>query len=608
MIAFSSPREPDSSPSPALSRPSSLIEHDAPSPTLDPLLLASLSVLSNNTDIPIQASPGSYESCTPWGDFSHPKTSTAARAKIVKPVVQRPTSLVGLSNARNTSTSNRSNSGRNNRRGSQSKLPLLRTGSNSSCSPSSSPSPSSPSASKLKHRHSFSAFGKEKSSSPSSPSSPSRIPVPTLLHSPHAVPNDAFIFPIVGAAAGRRMGKVRSQTLQFREKFVTELSIYDTVSVSIGEAWTAGEPPVNKATPAPAPPESSSTSVEVPNLSLPLDSEAELTNSALVSSPSSSSGRGSEEALHSNSAAPKERVMPQIPLGVYLSTERSTGCHFVYKVSPMSVLADMRLRVGDRLTRINDLSVETWSHNTVLEFIRSLSLNTGTSEADGNVHPHVDQSSSTSKTVLLSLTLRRAARQSRTPDAVAPEDRIEARLVMDLTGARLQGVQMREDRVHHSNSVLSRILAAGESNRALLIRGPAHAGASALTLGYTGTNRTDGCVRVHRYRIPPSLGSGGGQSVLLEAPSGGIFVSAVSGSSGPSHLGVMVSSAAPQSVTTVDARFFRIAPSDGERHFLIHMQTGKYISHGRGSLTLEEATPQLVASGGLEFEFFPCDE
>lgn len=93
------------------------------------------------------------------------------------------------------------------------------------------------------------------------------------------------------------------------------------------------------------------------------------------------------------------------------------------------------------------------------------------------------------------------------------------------------------------------------------------------------SNSVSGCVRVHYFRVPPSLGGSSNQSVMMESPNGGSYVSAQTGARGSSSLGVTVTSSTPDSVTSLDSRFFNLIPSEAERLILVHQQTGKLKIH-----------------------------
>ncbi|XP_042885205.1 uncharacterized protein LOC122261567 isoform X2 [Penaeus japonicus] len=63
-----------------------------------------------------------------------------------------------------------------------------------------------------------------------------------------------------------------------------------------------------------------------------------------------------------------------INLGVFLATDQAMGDHSIYKVSPVSPLALLKIKTQDRLVRLNDMSVEGWSHSCIVDFVRNLSL------------------------------------------------------------------------------------------------------------------------------------------------------------------------------------------------------------------------------------------
>lgn len=114
--------------------------------------------------------------------------------------------------------------------------------------------------------------------------------------------------------------------MQFKEKFVTELTLYDSIQRPLLESSSSSG-------------DKSQVDSASPNPATALETEAELVTT--MEKPSPLPGRRAANSGRRNS---EDNSGYQFPLGLYLSTERNTGCHFIYKVSPISLLAPMKLK------------------------------------------------------------------------------------------------------------------------------------------------------------------------------------------------------------------------------------------------------------------------
>ncbi|CAL4184626.1 unnamed protein product, partial [Meganyctiphanes norvegica] len=225
-------------------------------------------------------------------------------------------------------------------------------------------------------------------------------------------------------------------------------------------------------------------------------------------------------------------------------------------------------RPQDRLLKVNGLSVQSWSHNSLLDYFRHLALANlnQPSEVEGELQ------------VPLTLDIRRHGVEMTSPNSTMVESHIQTRLKIrnrrsvasnTLVRDMLLSYNRNEERklrMSHNNNYLK----VSPNSRNSVSIGPHTGGGSA---------NCEVCWKIHHYR--GGEGSNDGTPVILETPQGGNYIYVpTSTSSSPSIIPDSRHSEL-ESLTSPDVRVFKLIRFDGTSQYsLKHLQTGKYISAG----------------------------
>lgn len=305
-----------------------------------------------------------------------------------------------------------------------------------------------------------------------------------------------------------------------------------------------------------------------------------------------------------------------ILLGVFLATDQVMGDHSIYKVSPVSPLAALKIKPQDRLLKINGVSLAGWSHACVVDFVKSLTLSaaaasTITTNTNNSTNANTTNAADTPTDLTLSMELRRVGRSVRSPQEAPPSRILDATLRIKRKRATVTAVQQREACVRHRSTLPRRI---GVAHKALhLSTCLAESGVAGLEVR-VGDQTEEGQFLFHSFDVsnttstPPSSsthhrgrdcrggdvgvgsggdgGGGGGDVVVVEtAEPRAWFLNATSSSS------VALMYAAAVEVETLmqeDVRFFCLVPEPAEEHVyrLQNIATGAFLSVALGSVGL----------------------
>ncbi|XP_063602710.1 uncharacterized protein LOC134778751 [Penaeus indicus] len=321
-----------------------------------------------------------------------------------------------------------------------------------------------------------------------------------------------------------------------------------------------------------------------------------------------------------------------INLGVFLATDQAMGDHSIYKVSPVSPLALLKIKTQDRLVRLNDMPVEGWSHSSVIDFVRNLTLadnvtsaplptaptpactptpatkggrgrgKIGGGKAGGGAGGGVGGGAgggggggaggggavggklSNDQVVLVpfSLEYRRAGKTVRSTDEAPTSKRVEALLRVRRKRATVDSVKESEVRVRHENEHIMRLRL--KHDLPLYVKVTARPnGVMALTTGETDAHDETVCFMLHLFTSSPAYAEGG-QVVVLETGNAGGFVYANS----PASIGIVQGTTVPVSAhTQVDIKFFLMQSAVGSPFVsLKNLLTGNYLSASLEGLKL----------------------
>ncbi|ROT73686.1 hypothetical protein C7M84_007873 [Penaeus vannamei] len=252
-----------------------------------------------------------------------------------------------------------------------------------------------------------------------------------------------------------------------------------------------------------------------------------------------------------------------INLGVFLATDQAMGDHSIYKVSPVSPLAMLKIKTQDRLVRLNDVSVEGWSHSSVVDFVRNLTL------ADNEY--------------------RRAGKMVRSTDE-AP------------TRATVDSVKESEVRVRHDSEHVMRLRLKHDLPLYVKVTTRSN-GVMNLGTGETDAHDETVCFTLHLFTASPPYAEGG-QVVVLETGNAAGLVYANS----PASIGVLQGTTVPVAAhTQVDIKFFLLHGAVGSPFVsLRNLLTGNYLSASQEGLRLVRHDINKLLPDSCLFQVHHC--
>ncbi|XP_045584109.1 uncharacterized protein [Procambarus clarkii] len=282
-----------------------------------------------------------------------------------------------------------------------------------------------------------------------------------------------------------------------------------------------------------------------------------------------------------------------ISLGIFLATDQVMGDHFVYKVSPVSPLAVLKMKPQDRLIKLNDLSLEGWSHRSVLAFVRNLPL----ACVSGQVTPD------TVVDFRLCLELRRTGKNVRSPDEAPVNKKLDVSIRIKKKRASVMWVQEREAQVQYRGSITRKLRLRGDLPLYLTTTSHPNTAVTSLSVGSQEGADSPACFLMHTFDMAP-FPAEGGEVVVIETP----------GSKGHLHaltytdLALMHDPASDvRSLTQADVRFFLLHSVKGSSHFRIkHLHTGRFVSATPEKISLVERPDDADLSETTLFEVFDC--
>lgn len=321
----------------------------------------------------------------------------------------------------------------------------------------------------------------------------------------------------------------------------------------------------------------------------------------------------------SGSAGPL--VSPVILLGVFLATDQVIGDHSVYKVSPVSPLAALKIKPQDRLLKINGVSLEGWSHACVVDYVKSLTLSATTTAT-------VNDAADTTTDIMLSMELRRTGRNVRSPQEAPPSRvlnaslRIRRKLSFLPAGATVTSVHEREICVRYRTTLPRRLKAAhkglhlstivsGSGVASLVLQADDHGGAGRFLLHTFDASCNTSA------NSSPRIGSGGGGSngggtgvvggevVVVESDASRSWYLHASSRSCVALM--YAASLEPQMLTVKDVRFFSLVPAPGDHLFRIqHLATGSFLSVASDCLGLVTREADGTLPDSTLLHVLPC--
>lgn len=320
-----------------------------------------------------------------------------------------------------------------------------------------------------------------------------------------------------------------------------------------------------------------------------------------------------------------------INLGVFLATDQAMGDHSIYKVSPVSPLALLKIKTQDRLVRLNDMPVEGWSHSSVIDFVRNLTL------ADNVTSPPLPSPTCTPAPttkgergrakiggrgiggagegaiggklsndpgilVPFSLEYRRAGKMVRSTDEAPTSKRVEALLRVRRKRATVDSVKESEVRVRHESEHVMRLRL--KHDLPLYVKVTARPnGVMDLRTGETDAHDETVCFTLHLFTPSPPYAEGG-QVVVLETGNAGGVVHANS----PASIGILQGTTVPVSaLTQVDIKFFLMHSAVGSPFVsLKNLHTGNYLSASLEGLKLVRPDNNKLLPDSCLFQVHYC--
>lgn len=324
-----------------------------------------------------------------------------------------------------------------------------------------------------------------------------------------------------------------------------------------------------------------------------------------------------------------------INLGVFLATDQAMGDHSIYKVSPVSPLAMLKIKTQDRLVRLNDVSVEGWSHSTVVDFVRNLTL------ADNVTSPPSPTASTDACTptpttkggrgrgrigggggggggaaaalggklandpgvlVPFCLEYRRAGKMVRSTDEAPTSKRVEASLRVRRKRATVDSVKESEVRVRHDSEHVMRLRLKHDLPLYVKVTTRSN-GVMNLGTGETDAHDETVCFTLHLFTASPPYAEGG-QVVVLETGNAAGLVYANS----PASIGVLQGTTVPVSAhTQVDIKFFLLHGAVGSPFVsLRNLLTGNYLSASLEGLRLVRHDISKLLPDSCLFQVHHC--
>ncbi|XP_045104126.1 uncharacterized protein LOC123499746 isoform X8 [Portunus trituberculatus] len=309
-----------------------------------------------------------------------------------------------------------------------------------------------------------------------------------------------------------------------------------------------------------------------------------------------------ELSLYDPDGSREPLLSPVILLGLFLATDQVLGDHSIYKVSPVSPLAALKIRPQDRLLKINGVSLEGWSHACVVDYVKSLTLSAAATATAEDPDTPTD--------IRLSIELRRSGRNVRSPQETPTSKildatlRIRRRINIFSSGATVTAVQEREMCVRYRTTV-PRCLKEAQKGLYLSIN-LSSSGVAGLVA--CADNSDGGRFLLHTFDVSsissssPHLngrsgGGGGGGGIGGGGVGQGEVVVMESDAcrswylhaSTPDCVALMFASGLePQTLTEKDVRFFSLVPLPGDDHLfrIQNLSTGSFLSVAPDCLSL----------------------
>ncbi|XP_045104121.1 uncharacterized protein LOC123499746 isoform X4 [Portunus trituberculatus] len=304
-----------------------------------------------------------------------------------------------------------------------------------------------------------------------------------------------------------------------------------------------------------------------------------------------------ELSLYDPDGSREPLLSPVILLGLFLATDQVLGDHSIYKVSPVSPLAALKIRPQDRLLKINGVSLEGWSHACVVDYVKSLTLSAAATATAEDPDTPTD--------IRLSIELRRSGRNVRSPQETPTSKILDATLRIRRRRATVTAVQEREMCVRYRTTV-PRCLKEAQKGLYLSIN-LSSSGVAGLV---ACADNSDGAGRflLHTFDVSsissssPHLngrsgGGGGGGGIGGGGVGQGEVVVMESDAcrswylhaSTPDCVALMFASGLePQTLTEKDVRFFSLVPLPGDDHLfrIQNLSTGSFLSVAPDCLSL----------------------
>ncbi|XP_047488597.1 uncharacterized protein LOC125038947 [Penaeus chinensis] len=334
-----------------------------------------------------------------------------------------------------------------------------------------------------------------------------------------------------------------------------------------------------------------------------------------------------------------------INLGVFLATDQAMGDHSIYKVSPVSPLALLKIKTQDRLIRLNDMPVEGWSHSSVIDFVRNLTLSDNVTSPPSPTAPApactpapatkggrgrgkigggvagggaigggaiggaggggaIGGKLSNDPGILVpfSLEYRRVGKTVRSNDEAPTSKRVEALLRVRRKRATIDSVKESEVRVRHENEHVMRLRLKHDLPLYVKVTTRPN-GVMDLETGETDAHNETVCFTLHLFTPSPAYAEGG-QVVVLETGNAGGVVYANS----PASVGILQGTTVLVSAhTQVDIKFFLMRSAVGSPFVsLKNLLTGNYLSASLEGLKLVRPDNNKLLPDSCLFQIHNC--
>ncbi|XP_066952925.1 uncharacterized protein [Macrobrachium rosenbergii] len=279
-----------------------------------------------------------------------------------------------------------------------------------------------------------------------------------------------------------------------------------------------------------------------------------------------------------------------IILGMFIATDQTMGDHFVYKMSPVSPLSALKIQQQDRLLKVNDINVAGWSHNCLVEFVRSLTLS--------YAYDLGEISQDTAFEMPFSMEFRRTGKAIRSAEESPSSKRVAATIRIRKLRATVMSVHESVVRVKYNTTSTARFRLKDTEEDLYLKANSSPKSIVDVHVGSHTSKEDEVYFRLHHFHVSPAL-PGSGEVVVIETPRGNGYLHAVS----PHSVAVMAMTTPPTAFLQTDNRFFYISYVQGGSAVRIkHISTGHYLSANKDGISLVGLSDDLALPSDTQFE------